>query len=151
MHPYLILMSVNDHCLQIVSCLFSDVPDPPSAIVVTYCDARVAEIKWKLLNDNHSPITQYVVEYNTSFNPNHWHVAKRQAAGDRTYERVALSPWGNYSFRVIAQNSIGFSQPSRHSLICSTPPDMPHHNPRQVCTKNLAPHSLVIVWEVSLL
>lgn len=123
-------------------------PDSPTDVVVSYCDARVAEIQWKLINENNSPVIQFVIEYNTSFNPDVWYVAKTQVPRDRQYQRIALSPWGNYTFRVVAENSIGYSRPSSPTTVCRTPPDVPHHNPRQVCTQNLAPHSLVIVWEV---
>ena len=68
----------------------------------------------------------------------------------RYYQRIMLSPWGNYSFRVLAKNKLGTSRPSKPTArICSTPPDVPHHNPRGICTINRKPHQLVITWKVS--
>ena len=62
-----------------------------------------------------------------------------------------LSPWGNYSFRVLAKNKLGTSRPSTPTArICSTPPDVPHHNPRGICTLNRKPYQLVITWEVGI-
>lgn len=69
---------------------------------------------------------------------------------DRHYQRIALSPWGNYSFRVLAQNSAGVSEASQPTTAaCATPPDVPHINPRAVCTTNLRPNSLVVTWQVN--
>jgi len=76
-------------------------------------------------------------------------VAKTQLPRDRHYQRIALSPWGNYTFRVLAQNVAGVSEPSaptRH--VCTTAPDVPHINPHRVCTRNLRPHSLAVTWQV---
>jgi len=79
-----------------------------------------------------------------------WQVAKTQLPRDRHYQRIALSPWGNYSFRVLAQNAHGISEPSESTRdICTTAPDVPHINPRHVCTRNLRPHSLVVTWQVA--
>jgi len=57
-------------------------------------------------------------------------VAKTQLPRDRLYQRIALSPWGNYSFRVLAQNAAGVSEPSASTRdVCTTAPDVPHINP----------------------
>ena len=59
-------------------------------------------------------------------------VAKTQLPRDRLYQRIALSPWGNYSFRVLAQNAAGVSEPSASTRdVCTTAPDVPHINPRK--------------------
>ena len=93
------------------------------------------------------PCTHYVdiiLLYSLSTNKNHCYYHCRY------YQRIALSPWGNYSFRVIARNAVGNSRPSRPTQrVCSTPPDVPHHNPKGVCTRNVKPHHLIISWQVS--
>src|SRR6218665_1103845 len=128
----------------------SDVPDPPVSVQLTECDGRVVQLEWRLISENYSPVIQFIIEYNTSFRPGVWQVAKTQLPRDRTYQRIALSPWGNYSFRVIAQNAVGMSRPSAPtSAVCSTPPEVPHINPRGVCTLNEMPYTLVVTWEVS--
>ena len=66
--------------------------------------------------------------------------------------RITVSPWANYTFRVIAQNDIGWSRPSVPTQsVCEMPPDVPRHNPRRVCTLNEKANELVIAWRVSLL
>ena len=129
--------------------LLSDVPDPPIDVELMACESRLAQIQWKLINENYSPVIQFVIQYNTSFDPDTWRVAKGSLARDRCYQRIAVSPWGNYSFRVIAQNGVGYSKPSHPTRqICHMPPDVPHHNPSNVCTRNGKPHTLVITWKV---
>lgn len=59
-----------------------------------------------------------------------------------------MSPWANYTFRVIAWNKIGQSQPSSHSKVCSTQPDVPYKNPDNVEGKGTDPSNMVISWTV---
>ena len=114
------------------------------------CHSRLAQIQWDMTSENFSPVIQFIIQYNTSFDPGIWHVAKTQLPRTKYYQRIAVSPWGNYSFRVIAQNKVGYSEPSAPTEgVCRMPPDVPHHNPRQVCTRNVKPHMLAISWEVS--
>ncbi|ELT96380.1 hypothetical protein CAPTEDRAFT_147499 [Capitella teleta] len=129
--------------------LLPDVPDPPSNVHLTSpCHTRITELHWHSISDNHPPVSHFIIQYNTSFNPEVWSTAKKLSTGDRHYDRISLSPWGNYSFRVIARNSVGDSLPSEPSAQpCSTPPDVPHHNPSGICTKNAKPHQLVITWK----
>lgn len=129
--------------------LLADVPDPPVEVELVQCRDRIAHLQWKLIGENYSPVNQFIIEYNTSFDSSHWHVAKTQLPRDRHYQRIALSPWGNYSFRVIAQNAIGYSPPSAiTATVCHMPPEVPHHNPKGVCTWNGEPGTLTIHWEV---
>lgn len=129
---------------------FPDVPDPPIDVTLTSCDNRVAQLSWRLISENYSPVVQFIIQYNTSFNPDTWRNAKTQLPRDRFFQRITLSPYANYSFRVIAVNLIGQSKPSIPTVkVCQMPPDVPHHNPKGVCTLNVKPKTLVISWQVS--
>ena len=119
---------------------------------MTQCESRVAQLSWRLLSENYSRVIQFIIEYNTSFNPDVWHVAKTQLARTRFFQRITLSPYANYSFRVLAENKIGVSKPSVPTQdICNMPPDVPHHNPKGVCTLNTRPKTLIIKWQVRIL
>ena len=61
-----------------------------------------------------------------------------------------MSPWSNYTFRVIARNKVGESLPSSHSKTCLTPEDVPYKNPDNVEGRGTAPNNLVIYWTVSI-
>ena len=62
--------------------------------------------------------------------------------------KVSMSPWSNYTFRVIARNKVGDSLPSGHSKVCLTPEDVPYKNPDNVMGRGHAPNNLVISWTV---
>lgn len=40
-----------------------------------------------------------------------------------------MSPYANYTFRVIGENKMGPSEPSAPSEKCTTLPDVPYKNP----------------------
>ncbi len=63
--------------------------------------------------------------------------------------KVSMSPWSNYTFRVIARNKVGESLPSGHSKTCLTPEDVPYKNPDNVEGRGTTPSNLVIYWTVS--
>lgn len=60
-----------------------------------------------------------------------------------------MSPWANYTFRVIAINKIGKSLPSANSQSCSTESEVPHKNPDDVKGEGDRPDNLVITWTVN--
>ncbi|XP_031628790.1 neuroglian-like isoform X2 [Contarinia nasturtii] len=125
--------------------IVQDVPNAPQLTGIS-CHAREAFISWKPLGDNRAPILYYTIQYNTSFTPDIWTVAyDKVPSTDFTYN-VPMSPWANYTFRVIAFNKIGPSQPSGHSESCTTQLDVPFKNPDDVKGEGTTPTNLVISW-----
>lgn len=125
--------------------IVQDVPNAPRLTGLS-CRAREAYISWEPLGDNRAPILHYTIQYNTSFTPDIWSVAyDKVPATDFTYN-VPMSPWANYTFRVIAFNKIGPSLPSGHSEACTTQPDVPYKNPDDVKGEGTLPTNLVISW-----
>jgi hypothetical protein len=122
-----------------------DVPNRPDLTGVT-CGRRDAKIMWKAMGDNRSPILHYTIQYNTSFTPDSWEIAYKDVPATENSYTVSMSPWANYTFRVIARNKIGPSHPSIHSDICNTPPDVPFKNPDNVRGHGTTPNNLVISW-----
>nr|CAD7598606.1 unnamed protein product [Timema genevievae] len=117
--------------VQAVMLTLTDVPNSPRLEGIT-CNKRDANIKWSPMGDNRAPILHYIIQYNTSFTPDSWEDAYDNVpATDMTYT-VGMSPWANYTFRVIALNKIGPSTPSPHSAVCTTQPDVPYKNPDNV-------------------
>ncbi|KAK6624567.1 hypothetical protein RUM44_011426 [Polyplax serrata] len=122
-----------------------DVPNAPRLVKVQ-CNRMDASVRWEPLGDNRAPILSYTIQYNTSFTPDTWEVAfDNIPAIDQTYS-VGMSPWANYTFRVLAKNKIGMSLPSGHSDVCQTQPDVPFKNPDNVEGKGTQPNNLVISW-----
>jgi hypothetical protein len=63
---------------------------------------------------------------------------------------ISLSPWVNYTFRVIAYNKIGESDPSFPSpQVCMTKDDVPDHNPMNLRTIGDRIGQLHLEWTVS--
>lgn len=62
---------------------------------------------------------------------------------------VPMTPWANFTFRVVASNEIGRSDPSMESNVCITQTDVPYKNPDNVVAAGTEPSNLVISWTVS--
>ncbi|XP_049882057.1 neuroglian-like isoform X1 [Pectinophora gossypiella] len=123
-----------------------DKPNPPVIVSVT-CDRRVAIINWKDTSDNRAATLRYTIQYNTSFTPDTWDIVSDNVPrADKTWT-IEMSPWANYTFRVIAWNKIGPSNPSGHSQpMCTTQPDVPYKNPDNVEGKGTEPNNMIISW-----
>ncbi|XP_017136257.1 neuroglian isoform X1 [Drosophila miranda] len=125
--------------------IVQDVPNAPKLTGIT-CQADKAEIMWEPQGDNRSPILHYTIQFNTSFTPASWDTAFEKVPNTDFSFVVQMSPWANYTFRVIAFNKIGASQPSAHSESCTTQPDVPFKNPDNVVGQGTEPNNLVISW-----
>ncbi|XP_052211917.1 neuroglian-like isoform X2 [Dreissena polymorpha] len=122
-------------------------PDPPRNVKVEECLPRKARISWTPGKDNLRPITKFYVEYNHSYAPNQWTQAVTVQDNKKEAE-VLLSPYTNYTFRVIAENQLGKSLPSERSMTgCETKPDTPDHHPFNVRTDRSEPGWLIINWD----
>ncbi|XP_031786698.1 neuroglian isoform X2 [Nasonia vitripennis] len=127
--------------------IVQDVPNSPTLLGVS-CTSNQAFVSWTPMGDNRSPILRYAIQYNTSFTPDTWEYAKDHVPATEQRYAVQMSPWANYTFRVIAYNKIGPSQPSQHSHVCTTLPDVPYNNPDNVMGRGDDPQNLVISWTV---
>lgn len=114
------------------------------------CNKRNAVLKWRPNGDNRAPILRYTVEYITSFEPGVWSVASDNVPPSNPTFRIWMTPWANFTFRVIAMNKIGKSNPSLHSDVCTTQPDVPYKNPENVEASGTEPSTLVVSWTVSI-
>ncbi|XP_065345300.1 neuroglian-like [Cloeon dipterum] len=123
-----------------------DVPNPPYLKGIR-CKEFEATIEWESKGDNKTPNLRYTIQYNTSFTPDSWDIAAENVSASESSYRVPLSPWSNYTFRVIAWNKIGQSLPSAVSGVCSTEPDVPAKNPEIVEAQGDKPDNMVISWK----
>jgi receptor-type tyrosine-protein phosphatase zeta len=130
----------------------TDVPEEPK-IQYVRCSGRQATVRWVQTTPGKlsTPITNYRIEMNSTFDPDTWRTVKEVAGGSYS-TLVQLAPWGNYSFRIVAENKVGTSFPSQPSTrACSSPADSPNVVPGNVTIGGDKPGELSIKWTVSVL
>lgn len=125
--------------------IVQDVPNAPQ-IKNVECETLAALVEWQPMGDRRAPILSYSIQMNTSFAPDNWVDAFVNIPAPDTRFKVAMSPWANYTFRVIARNKIGASEPSGPSERCTTEEDVPFKNPENVIGRGDRPDNLVIRW-----
>uniref|UniRef100_A0A672U1Z8 Neuronal cell adhesion molecule n=1 Tax=Strigops habroptila TaxID=2489341 RepID=A0A672U1Z8_STRHB len=127
--------------------LYDTRPNPPFDLELTGQLERSVELSWIPGDENNSPITNFVIEYEDGLHePGLWHY-QTEVPGTQTTVQLKLSPYVNYSFRVIAVNEIGRSQPSEPSEQYLTKSANPDENPSNVQGIGSEPDNLVITWE----
>uniref|UniRef100_A0A8C0A1D2 Neuronal cell adhesion molecule n=1 Tax=Anas zonorhyncha TaxID=75864 RepID=A0A8C0A1D2_9AVES len=127
--------------------LYDTRPNPPFDLELTGQLERSIELSWIPGDENNSPITSFVIEYEDGLHePGVWHY-QTEVPGSQTTVQLKLSPYVNYSFRVIAVNEIGRSQPSEPSEQYLTKSANPDENPSNVQGIGSEPDNLVITWE----
>ena len=118
------------------------VPNPPR-ITNLSCNNPHVKIEWMSTGDRGAPIQSYRIQFKTNF------VDVREKNMIETPENwltVRMAPWTSYSFRVIAENKNGLSEPSAPSEQCTSPPDVPLRSPENVHGHGTKPNNLVISW-----
>ncbi|KAL8614800.1 hypothetical protein ACOMHN_065580 [Nucella lapillus] len=74
-------------------------------------------------------------------------LGKGRPPDDMQHANIELSPWGTYAFRVKAVSELGVSKPSHVTgRSCTTPPERPDTNPKNVRTRTDIKNTLVIEW-----
>ncbi|XP_036387175.1 neurofascin homolog (chicken) a isoform X4 [Megalops cyprinoides] len=129
------------------SAMHADRPDPPMDLELSDLAERSLRLTWIPGDDNHSPIRQFLIQYEE----NHWDPGKWQnltsCPGNLNTIILELSPFINYQFRVIAINDIGPSEPSLPSPRYRTsgaPPDAIPGNIQGMGTKKT---NMEVTWK----
>ncbi|KAM4748051.1 neuronal cell adhesion molecule isoform 12-T12 [Rhinophrynus dorsalis] len=124
-----------------------DRPNRPFDLELTDHLERSVRLSWVPGEDNNSPITTFIIEYEDSMRePGLWHF-QTKVSGTQTTATLNLSPYVNYAFRVIAVNDIGRSDPSEPSEQYTTKAAAPDDSPSGVKGIGSEPDNLVITWE----
>ncbi|XP_063783380.1 neuronal cell adhesion molecule isoform X11 [Pseudophryne corroboree] len=124
-----------------------DRPDAPSDLELTDALERSVQLSWVPGDDNNSPITEFIIEYEDAMRePGVWHI-QTKVSGTQATATLTLSPYVNYSFRVIAVNEIGRSDPSESSERYRTKAAEPDTSPSGVRGIGTEPDNLVITWK----
>ncbi|XP_052435680.1 neuronal cell adhesion molecule isoform X4 [Carassius gibelio] len=122
-------------------------PDPPTDLELTDQREHSVRLTWTPGYENNSPIQLFLIQYEDSLHkPGVW-VNMTEVSGTRTTVNLELSPYVYYSFRVLALNEVGLSQPSAPSRQYRTNPAQPDVNPSDVEVIGTSPDSLTITWK----
>ena len=112
------------------------------------CLNRSVKVTWTKGGFNNAPIQYFTMQYNTSVEPDKWSFAATANQSANTL-KLNLRPGVTYSFRLLATNKIGISEPSKHSDTCKTDTASPYKNPENVRGIGDTPSYLIIEWTVS--
>ncbi|XP_074971640.1 neurofascin isoform X1 [Phalacrocorax aristotelis] len=121
-------------------------PDRPRDLELSDLAERSVRLTWIPGDDNNSPITDYIVQFEEDrFQPGMWHNHSRYP-GSVNSAVLSLSPYVNYQFRVIAVNDVGSSLPSVPSERYQTNGARPEINPTGVQGAGTQKNNMEITW-----
>ncbi|XP_043356349.1 neurofascin isoform X32 [Dermochelys coriacea] len=121
-------------------------PERPRDLELTDLAERSVRLTWIPGDDNNSPITDYVVQFEEDkFQAGSWHNHSRYP-GSVNSAVLRLSPYVNYQFRVIAVNEVGSSLPSLPSERYHTIGASPEINPTGVQGAGTQKNNMEITW-----
>ncbi|XP_049330207.1 neuronal cell adhesion molecule a isoform X4 [Astyanax mexicanus] len=122
-------------------------PDPPRDLELTDQREQSVQLTWIPGDEHNSPTQLFLVQYEDSLHqPGVWH-NMTEAPGTSATAQLDLSPYVYYSFRVLALNDVGMSEPSTPSRQYRTNPSQPDDNPSDVEVAGTEPNNLVISWK----
>ncbi|XP_071008644.1 neuronal cell adhesion molecule-like isoform X8 [Oncorhynchus clarkii lewisi] len=122
-------------------------PDPPTDLELTDQKPRSVQLTWIPGDEHNSPIHMFVIQYADSLHHHgHWHNLT-VVPGFKTTAHLKLSPYVHYTFRVLALNAVGLSNPSLPSRVYKTNPSAPDENPSGVDGFGTEHDNLVISWK----
>ncbi|XP_036432696.1 neuronal cell adhesion molecule a isoform X2 [Colossoma macropomum] len=121
-------------------------PDPPRDLELTDQRERSVQLTWTPGDEHNSPIQLFLIQYEDSLHePDVWN-NMTEVPGTSTTAHLDLSPYVYYSFRVLARNDVGLSEPSIPSSQYRTNPASPDKNPSDVEGTGTEPDNMVISW-----
>ncbi|XP_020785280.2 neural cell adhesion molecule L1-like protein isoform X2 [Boleophthalmus pectinirostris] len=135
-----------DNASAIVTVL--DIPDAPVNLEISELQGpRNISLSWTPGNENNSPVTEFVVEYEESqWDPGKWKELKK-VPGNLATANLILHGHLSYQFRVYAANMVGPGPPSEPTLRHKTPPAAPDQNPENIKIQGYLPHQMEISWD----
>ncbi|CAH2221186.1 neurofascin isoform X15 [Pelobates cultripes] len=123
-----------------------DKPDPPMDLELTDEAERSIRLTWTPGDDNNSPITGFIVQFEEDrHQPGTWHNLA-SVPGNVNSAVLNLAPYVSYKFRVLALNELGSSTPSPSSERYQTSGAPPEINPSDVRGAGTRKDNMEITW-----
>lgn len=92
---------------------YAEIPEVPKNIRVNDQQSRSLQVSWTQPYAGNSPITKYIVQYKLVAEDWEKHPDKVIVSGTTTMATIQnLLPANSYHIRIIAENSLGKSEPS---------------------------------------
>ncbi|XP_075676436.1 protein tyrosine phosphatase 99A isoform X4 [Dermatophagoides pteronyssinus] len=131
-----------------VRLMVQDVPDPPGKPFIMSFTSRSVNLSWApSFNSHNSPVLNYIIHTRIGENGDWDSMNGISTLDNRTeYYIDKLQPFTVYSFRVIAVNAIGASQPSKESYYTVTLREIPDGIPIGFRCVNKSSSSLSFEW-----
>ncbi|XP_028255198.1 neuronal cell adhesion molecule a isoform X2 [Parambassis ranga] len=121
-------------------------PDPPTDLELTDQTERSVQLTWTPGDEHNSPTQTFLIQYQDLLHQQGVWNNLTEVVGTSTTTKLHLSPYVYYSFRVLALNHVGYSDPSQPSNQYRTNPAAPDVNPSNVQGVGEQPGNLVISW-----
>ncbi|XP_064785355.1 neuronal cell adhesion molecule-like isoform X12 [Oncorhynchus masou masou] len=142
-----IMNTTLDHDSASAELTVVEQPDPPTDLELTDMKPRSVQLTWIPGDEHKSPIHKFVIQYTDSLHDHgHWHNLTH-VPGSKTTAHLELSPYVHYTFRVLALNAVGLSDPSNPSHMYKTNPAAPDENPSGVKGFGTEHDNLMILWK----
>ncbi|XP_067128847.1 tyrosine-protein phosphatase 99A-like isoform X4 [Centruroides vittatus] len=132
----------------VVKLFVQDVPDPPGMPLMMGFTSRSANLSWAPSGNNHySPIKYYVIFLRVG-EKGQWDLRKgiKTPNNHTRFQVTNLEPFTVYSFRVVAVNAIGGSEPSKESYYMVTLREVPDGRPTIASAYNVSSTSIRLQW-----
>ncbi|XP_056645742.1 tyrosine-protein phosphatase 99A [Diorhabda sublineata] len=124
-----------------------DVPDPPGRPLIVSFTSRTVDLSWASPQNNHfSAINHYIIHSRVGEDGEWDDKDIKTPSNDTTYQVIGLHPYTVYSFRVMAVNSMGMSQPSKPSYYMVTLREVPAGHVTITNAKNESASSVYFSW-----
>jgi len=128
------------------------VPEVPYGLKVLDKSGRSVQLSWAAPYDGNSPMKKYIIEYKIS--KGSWEADMDKVYVPGTHQNVAgvynLRPATTYHLRIVAENGIGFSDPS-DTVTIITAEEVPSGPPTSVKVEALDQHTLKVMININTL
>nr|XP_012216025.1 PREDICTED: Down syndrome cell adhesion molecule-like protein Dscam2 isoform X11 [Linepithema humile] len=131
-----------------INMIVQEVPEVPYGLKVLDKSGRSVQLSWAAPYDGNSPMKKYIIEYKIS--KGSWEADMDKVYVPGTHQNVAgvynLRPATTYHLRIVAENGIGFSEPS-DTVTIITAEEVPSGPPTSVKVEALDQHTLKVTWK----
>ncbi|XP_025835596.1 protein sidekick-2-like isoform X2 [Agrilus planipennis] len=144
---YICLVNNRPRPDGVLQLIVQDRPDPPGRPLVMGFTSRYVNLSWAAPSDVHfSNVLYYVILIRVG-EKGEWNDNGNITPDNRTnYKMTGLKPYSVYSFKVIAVNEMGRSDPSQESYYIITLREIPSGNPTIITAHNTSSSAIHVSW-----